>query len=323
MSNNTNSTIIGLFVIGAVAIVLASIVFFSGGDILREKERFVLYFDRTVQGLEIGAPVKLRGVKLGEVTSIQTHVVTNQRAVINAVYIETYPGEIRWDNEAEADRMFDEMLERDGMRAQLRIQSMLTGLLYIEVDFKPGAQDQKLYGLDPHTREIPTAPTEIEELSDILNEIDFQEIASSFQRIADNLDKFVSDDNFLALAANINSTLASIKKLADNADQTVIADLHTAIGQINTFMAALNEDYPTLAGELSASLQSLKSSLVQIENALAGAEHLLSDDSPVLYEVNSTLRELKKASRELGALAETLDRHPEAIMRGKQPQTGK
>lgn len=319
MNHKASSAVIGLFVLGAVAVILASIVFFSGGDFLKEKDRFVLYFDRTVQGLEIGAPVKLRGVKLGEVTAIQTHVLVKEKSVVTAVYIETYPGDIHYDLARGNEGIFDELLERRGMRAQLRIQSLLTGLLYIEVDFKPGDPDLKLYGLDPDTEEIPTAHSEIEELSDILNEIDFDAIASSFGRIADNLDRFVSDEEFLALAGNLNATMASIRTLADDADVAVNADLRPAVNEIKKLVAGINQDYPQLAADFGSSMARLETSLSKLETAMAGAGHLLSDDSPLLYEVNATLVQLKKASRDLAKLAETLERQPEALVRGKQP----
>lgn len=317
MSKKANTTLIGGFLLGAVGIVALAIFFLSGGLLFSDQDEFVMFFDRTVQGLELGAPMKLRGVKIGEVTRIESYLNQKEMNIINAVYVKVKRNEIKVGDLERSDDLLSTLIYKHGMRAQLRIQSLLTGLLYIEVDFKGQDAEIKYWGLVAGVEELPTATTEIEELSQIANRFDFDALSTSIRNITENLDKLVSAPETQALPENINKSLNSITRLADDLDQVVMHDVKGAIDKINSLAAGLNEDYPALADELQQSMVALRSAFGKLEHTMADANHLLSDDSPLIYEVVQTLDQLGKAAKKVDALAETLEREPESLLKGK------
>jgi paraquat-inducible protein B len=317
MSNKASTTLIGAFLIGAIGIVITAIVFFGDGRYFQDNENYVMYFDRSVQGLELGAPMKLRGVKVGEVTRIESYVTEKSMSIVNAVYVRVRRNEVNYSGNIKPDELVDTLIVNQGMRAQLRIQSLLTGLLYIEVDFMGADSEMKLWGLDPDTPELPTAITEIEELSQIANRFDFDALSRYFLSIAENLNAILSDPETLSLTANLNDSLQSIAKLADDMDRLLLEDIAAAIEEFKVLAAGINEGYPVVAEDLRQSMASLQTVFSKFESTLGSANHLLSDDSPLIYELSQTLDQLSKAAKKVSSLAETVERQPEALLRGK------
>ena len=158
-----NSFRIGAFIVGAILLVFLALLFFSGGDLFSQKERVVMYFEGSVQGLQVGAPIKLKGVILGEITDIQINFDSNTqdngnknnsaKNIVTAVTGDLALKRIsRKGNEVSLE-FFEEAIA-NGLRAQLNFQSFLTGLLYVELDFFPDTP-ATLYGFKKITLSYP------------------------------------------------------------------------------------------------------------------------------------------------------------------------
>lgn len=317
MSRQANTTMIGAFVLGAIAIVVMGLAFFSDGLLFSDREEYVMFFDRSVQGLEVGAPMKLRGVSIGEVTRIESYLTQDDLNIVNAVYVSVKGNELRSDGDYDPDELLDNLIVKHGMRAQLRIQSLLTGLLYIEVDFKGPEAEMKLWGLVAGVKELPTATTEIEELSQLANNFDFDALSTSMRSITENLDALIADPETQALPKNMNKSLDAVTHLANDMNQVLTRDVKVAVAQINELATNLNADYPAVADDLRQSMASLQAAFGKLEQTMADANHLLSDDSPVVYEVVQTLEQLGTAAKKISTLAATLEREPESLLKGK------
>ena len=317
MKHHDSVVAVGAFVMGAIVILAITLLFFTGGDIFRPKKAFVMYFDRSIQGLEPGAPMKLRGVKIGEVTGIQSHFVEKSMEVINAVHVEVILGQTQYEGSLDSEELLDTLIEDHGLRAQLKVQSFLTGLLYVEVDFKGWDAPKKLWHLHPDISEFPTLPSEIDKISDIANDIDFADIAGNIQQISDNIARFTGDPALLLLAENLNTTLRSVNGLARNTDEILMRELTSTIGALKNLLHRLGKDYQPLVDQLSQSLTSAQQSLSKLDGAADNARYLLSDDSQLLYEITKTLAEIQRAATKMADLAESLERQPEALIRGK------
>lgn len=317
MSNKANTATIGAFIIGAIAITLAGIMFFGGGRFFRDSQNFVMYFDRSIQGLEIGAPMKLRGVKIGEVTDIDSYINPETMNSINAVYVNVRADELKFDTSMTSNDILDLLIKKRGMRAQLRIQSMLTGLLYVEVDFMGPNSELKYWGLDPDTPELPTAKTEIEELSQLANRFDFDALSKNFGNIAANLDALTSDPELKRLAGNLNQSLESITGLATRVDQVMETDVASAFRQLDQLSRGLNKDYPLVAKDLRQGMRSMRSTFAGAEAAINSANFLLSDDSSLLFELREALAKVGAAAEAIDTLADTVEREPESLIKGK------
>ena len=169
MGSKANPTVIGAFVVGAVVLIIAVILLFSGGQFFVKKNLYVMYFDGSVTGLSVGAPVRFRGVQLGEVIEVVALHDPKDNNILIEVVVEITPGHItsvatRTGVAAamSPQAMINIMVKR-GLRASLASQSMLTGLLYIALDFHPGTP-VKLMGLNKQYVEVPTVPSSMEQM---------------------------------------------------------------------------------------------------------------------------------------------------------------
>ncbi len=182
MSKQANPTLIGIFVAGAIGLIVAGILIISGGKLLlTDKTNYVLYFKGSVKGLNIGSPVSFRGVNIGTVTDIQL-VVGEQESDIripviveidNTKFLSSQTGKsMMGDDDSIAE------LVTAGLRAQLQLQSLLTGQLFIQIDFFPNTE-ANLVEDNRYRRsykEIPTIPTPIEIIGKLLENLPVDKI---------------------------------------------------------------------------------------------------------------------------------------------------
>ncbi len=151
MAKQANKTLIGLFVVGAIVLLVAALVLFGSGKFFTKTNRYVAFFEGSVKGLSVGAPVMFRGVRIGKVDDFQVYYDAKEQKFKIPVLITLYPDKVHGvgmegdSSEAENRLMWDQML-KDGFRAELQIQSLVTGQLAVQLDFYPG-KPLKLYGL--------------------------------------------------------------------------------------------------------------------------------------------------------------------------------
>src|SRR5262245_25147733 len=174
MGSKINPTTIGAFVVGAIVLVIAGVLLFGGGKFFQEKVPYVLFFDSSVEGLNVGAPVIFRGVQIGQVKEISAIADPQTFDVQIRVLIELVRGVIKVGMEDQSFHFRDprqgvEKLIQNGARASLRMQSFVTGLLYVAIDFHPDTPI-RLLGLDPKHIELPTIPSDMDQLKSTLQE---------------------------------------------------------------------------------------------------------------------------------------------------------
>jgi len=178
MSRHANPTVIGGFVVGAIALVVAGILAFSSGQFFTEKRVFVLYFQDSVSGLGEGSPVEFRGVKIGRVIDINVIFDKDNLSFTIPVYIEIEPGRIDQIGRIYEPLVLNELLVKRGLRAQLKLKSFLTGQLIVELDFYPETPIELVAG-DPRYQELPTIPSSIIQFTKTLQKLDLDKLAQS------------------------------------------------------------------------------------------------------------------------------------------------
>jgi paraquat-inducible protein B len=162
--NRANPKLIGAFVIGAVALVVIGVLLLGGAKFLTEKRTFVAYFEGSVKGLNVGAPVEFEGVRIGSVTDIQLQFLTQDMELRIPVFLQFEPGKISQVGEqVDPHRRFLKPLVERGLRARLEMQSIVTGQLIVQLGFHPDTPI-RLVG-DGKVPEIPTVPTAMQELT--------------------------------------------------------------------------------------------------------------------------------------------------------------
>ena len=328
MSTKVSPTLIGAFVIGAVALIVIAILLLGSGRLFRQTRDFVLYFDNSVNGLRVGAPVKFKGVEVGSVKDIRLQLEkgaeVNKIPVIIEIDLEklTLRGatpEIAVDREAFHKAVVE------GFRGQLAMESLVTGVLYVALDFFPGTpinfvQQENVNNKYP---EIPTLPTSLELAKDavdrILNkleEVDFKRLIDSFTKTSDGVGQLVS----------VNSP--TVKSILQSVDQAM-PQLRGAILDFRTLTATANKNVTNVSADLHQTLTAAHSAIEQIaatmkeaETTIISVRTTIDPNSPTFYELTKSLREVSGAASSIRLLADSLDRNPQAPILGK-PETPK
>ena len=330
MNKKISPAVIGAFVLGAVALIIIAILVFGSGRLFRHTTDFVLYFDNSVNGLRIGAPVKIKGVEVGSVKDIRLHLEGEEEAkipVIIEIDLEKFVS--RGAAQAAKTAVDREALQRAivdrGLRGQLEMESLVTGLLFVALDFFPGTPINLVQreNADNKYPEIPTLPTSLEQAKDAvtqifnkLEEIDFKALIASLESTVDGINRTVN-------SPDLEATIRSLKQTMPKVDQAVLS--------IRDLAVTLNDNSKSLAANLEQTTVDTRASLKQADEALRQAtatmksaeaavtniETLTDLDSPVNYELVKGLREVSAAARSLRSLTGYLERNPRALIFGK------
>jgi len=319
MSNSKNTSFaIGAFIVGAIVLIFIALLFFSGGKFFSEKEKVIMYFEGSVQGLQVGAPVKLKGVELRQITDIQINFQNDNKTIVNAVTADLVMKRINSRGTRINSEFFDEAI-KNGMRAQLNFQSFLTGLLYVELDFYPDTP-VKLYGLQNDYRELPTVATQFEELSKSFAEMDIKGTVSHINDVAIELNNIIKSGQIQTTIKNINNAAVSIEKTSNNTNLRITQlsqNIEKTRTEIDKLLAELNARTPELANSIDKSLKDLSYSLEQVNKTAASIDGTVSEDAPLINQLNTTLSEISRSAQAFRNLTETLEQQPESVLRGK------
>jgi paraquat-inducible protein B len=330
MSKRANPTLIGAFVVGALALAVIGIVTLGGMQLFKKELPFVMFFEGSIGGLDVGAPVQIRGVRIGTVTKIRLFV-KNKIGVYVSVDPSLLPkgeGTVR----ARGVEAVDELIQQ-GLRAQLKTQSLLTGLLLVYLDFFPGTPIT-LVGLDPDVKEIPTVPTTLEQfqarIEAVLNKlgtIDLDELIKDVSQTLKGAKDLMSSpelkDTIISADAALKSANVAIQdaqvvlKHLDTKVETLGANADTAVTDVRALLGDARKALAKIDGEIGPLAASIKDASTSAQGTLRGVDRAVAGDSRMGAEVLRALRDVADAARSLKALADYLESHPEALLRGK------
>ncbi|HEY7709481.1 MAG TPA: MlaD family protein [Candidatus Entotheonella sp.] len=240
---------IGSFVVGAAALVVIGILVFGSGQFLKEKLDYVLYFDRSVEGLYVGSPVNFRGVKVGSVADIVVELDIGNEAssVRTPVYIQLTVGGVRQagvevDSALDAREVVDVLVQR-GLRASMQAQSLVTGQLSIALDFHPGTEP-RLSGFANEVPELPTIPSSFDEITQtametaaLLRKLPLEDLFSQVMGVAQEMNQLLIALNQVDIPASLAVTLEAMQQSARGAAQL----LHGLNAQVSPLTASLAE----------------------------------------------------------------------------------
>jgi paraquat-inducible protein B len=303
-----NPTLVGGFVLGALVLALVGIAVFGSGRLFRETHPFVLYFTGSVNGLNPGAPVKFKGVEVGSVQRIQVLFEPSAGDVRIPVYIELDADKLaRAGVHAEFTPESIHRAIDQGLRGRLEPQSLVTGLLFVNLDYIPEAEPH-FVGAAGGLPEIPTVPQQIEEATEVVKQI--------VQRLGE-----------LDLKALVESATGTLDALRDLAGSD---EARRAVSSLDETLIALRELSKTLEtsiGPLGKSLQTAADQTQQVEKeltkTLGAVQQLVKPGSPITQQLSTALQDVSAAARSMRQLAETLERNPGAIVRGRSTDGGR
>jgi len=321
MSEKPHTVAIGAFILGALLIGFTIIIFALGTNFGQSRETVVMVFDGSVKGLNVGAPVALRGVQIGQVTRIELMLDADSLDLIMLVEAQLSGENIQrlgGDTKAVADGLIAR-----GLRAQLKTQSLLTGLLYIQLDFRPD-KAPVLAQIDTEYTQIPTIPTDLELLARQVEEIDLAALAAKLEGTVDGINAFVTNPAFQSLPANLEDSLAAVTGLSNELRGQLASSgpkLDGVLVGASATLAEVKSELPQLSALTQKNLDVLSNAITAFEDTMRNIDSLVAPGSATAYQLDKALRELTLASRSIQQLANMLDRQPEALLRGKQEDT--
>jgi len=341
MSKQANKIAIGGFVVGAIGLVILGMLVFGSGKFFQKKSVQVMYFKGSVKGLNVGAPVKFRGVDIGMVRDVLITIDPHDDEFYVPVYVEIFQDRlILLDTQKDMFEYYRDMKEMDklvnqmGLRAQLQLQSLLTGQLFVNYDFYPDTE-VKIIGLEKQFYEIPTIPTTLQMLSGSIEQIirdfseaNFQEIIKNIAEAAEGVNSLVNSEGLKKSIRELNEALTGLKKLIHNADTLVVNvndrvdpvadDFEKTMADTRQLVKNIDSRVGPVAGSVEETLGSVQTTFTQAESLLREAEGLIAKDSYMSHEIIKTLESLSAASRAIQDLADYLQRQPEAFIKGKR-----
>lgn len=331
MSRKASPTVIGAFVLAGVALLVIGVLIFGGRELFQEKQKFVTYFEGSVQGLRVGSNVLFRGVRVGYVTDID--VITDE-SMLNyqiPVTFEILPESVTLISGGKAfgsptttSSRLDDMI-RAGLRTRLDVESFVTGQLVVDMDMHPDTK-AVFRGQNPPYPEIPSIPSGIQQvmqrveafLSNVQQKVPLDQVVEDLLGAIRGIDRLVNSPDLAA-------SLAGINKLV-NARET--QDLPAALNGAMTELQAATRDARALIGNVDRRLdpalekavplmEQLGATLKEGEAVLALARGQLASNPETAAQLAAALRELERSARSIRVLVDSLEREPEALIRGK------
>jgi len=329
MSKQANKTVIGIFVVGAIALVVIAIVVLGSGKFFKKTFTAVCYFEGSVGGLNIGAPVVFRGVRIGSVKDVILRADATDLAFTIPVYIEIEPDRfevIGGPSRREGKGQYLKPLIDRGLRASLETQSLVTGQMQVGLDLQPD-KPAKFVAKDTTTPEIPTIPTPMQELAKKIQKLPIDEIFEKLSSTLSKIDNLVGSPEIVEAIRSVNLALADVRKLVQNVDNRVGPLASSIEGTVNDYgklardasnkIDTLSLGLSDTIKEIQKAVSGIEKTLEQAQLTLAQARQTLSEDSTLSYEIAETLDELQKGARSIRLLADDLKRHPESAIWGK------
>ena len=266
--------------------------------IYKVKQYIRFYFDGSVRGLSVGAPVEIRGIKLGEVTDFQLEGDANNssfRIPVTASYeigrIKILHADEMADTPEARRKRLQELVDK-GLRAQLKTGSLLTGQLFVELDFHDDAPPAELR-VEDGVIVFPTIPGALEairaDLTDLLNKLHnlpIEEIGKDLRSTVRGASELTNSEDLRQALRNLNNTLANSQQLTAQLNENTAPALEKTLNEAITTLTALQKN-------------------------------VLQEDSAIYFELTRTLTELSNAARSVREFADYLERHPDALIKGK------
>jgi len=320
MSKPASKTLIGVFVLGALVLAVIALVIFGSGKFFERRITYVMYFDGSVKGLNIGSPVVFRGVKIGSVKDIELKADAKDFKVFIPVYVQVEPQKVTVIKGAPGHGQYIEELIKQGLRAQLEMQSIVTGQLMINVDFFPD-KPARFVGLDTKYPEIPTISSPLDEMLKTAQELPLKELFDRLLKSIAGIEKITNSPQMTASLDSLSESLKESRKILTKIDHE-IGPMMTSLKEASTSIKTFADKSEGVPAAVEKTLATAQDALKQAEKTFLSVHNLASNNSVLVYQVDTALEEVSRASRSVRSLSDYLYRHPESLITGKKPAKG-
>jgi phospholipid/cholesterol/gamma-HCH transport system substrate-binding protein len=358
MSKPANKTLIGIFVLGAITLLVIAVVVLGSGKFFKKTFKAVCFFEGSVGGLSVGAPVVFNGVRIGEVTDIILRYNTTDLTTTIPVYIEVDPQ--RMTILGPRPTSFQEnlrLLIDHGLRARLELESIVTGKLQVSLGFYPD-RPVKLAGGNQKYPEIPTIPSTVQEITKRIEQLPLEEMVKNIATAAEGINRIINSPEITKTIQSVSLAAEEARSLIQNLNSQVqprSSDVQQTLREAQKVLRDIDVDAATLTssvdgtvkdvqklvqnvdrqvGPLGPSIQRTLASiektsdeagmtLRQARQTLTALEGDIGEDSELMYELEKTVKEVGAAGKAIQSLANTLERQPESLLFGRKKITGR
>ncbi len=334
---------IGVFVVLSLSLFMTAIVIFGGNKFFAKERLIIAYFDGSLNGLSVGAPVTYRGVIIGQVKTIKIHIEgagLKSQEISIPIIIALSPEStmiVEDDQNRNDSDIYDfmEAMCKQGLRAKLKLQSLVTGKRYVDLAFY---ENSPAIYRDTGNKyfEIPTLPSDMQQFTKMMENVDIGKLYTKFMNTLNSMETLSATfsetidkektrqllDNILSSTTSLQSLLAKLdngvdpmlKKADSGLDQIAALTRHTD----DLILSLDNEIVPEILSDLNVSFENLNLTIQQAGTLLAQAEKTISPYSPLYYRFTETMKQLEETTRAIEKLSDFIHRNPETLIFGLQ-----
>lgn len=358
MSKPANKTLIGVFLLGATALLVIAVIVLGSGRFFRNTVKAVCFFEGSIGGLNVGAPVVFNGVRIGSVREVILRCDMGDLTTTIPVYIEIDPRRVETVGPRPRKDGFEKSLRLlidHGLKARLELQSIVTGALQLALGSYP-ERPAKFVGADQRYVEIPTIPTPLQEITKKLEQLPIEEIITDIATAVDGINRVLNSPEMMKTIQSVSLAAEEAKGLMLNLNsrvEPVSADLQQTMQETRNLLREIDVKATTLTsgfdgalkhiqelaqhvdrqvGPLTLSMQGTLSgiekiadeagmTLREVQQSFAALEGNIGEDSELMYELKKAVKEMGSAGKAIRSLAKALEQQPESLLFGRKKKT--
>lgn len=323
MATNRSYTVIGAFLLGALILLVIALLSFGGTRLLSDQRQAIIFFDQSVLGLTEGSRVMFRGVQIGTVKRVQLRLDPGHGRARIAVTIRISDTDvIMLDDSQETSQVETKDLVQRGLRAQLVVYSYVTSQLAVNLNFMPNTEPH--FVADPETLdlpEIPSVPSEIEQLKDTVSDLPWRETLDSVNdtmqimvKLARDLDETVN-----TLGPSLTQTSDTARKTLETVHESINSSssrLNRTIASVNKLSENLNTQIESRDKQLDRILDNAEQTSAQLDQLAKNLRDLSDPGSDSRRDIDSAIRDLAASASSLRRFSERIERDPNALLFG-------
>jgi paraquat-inducible protein B len=309
-------------------LLVIAVVVLGSGKFFRKTFKAVCFFEGSVGGLSVGAPVVFNGVRIGEVTDVVLRYDTRDLTATVPVYIEIDPQ--RMKTLGPRPTSFEENLKLlidHGLRARLELQSIVTGQLQVSFGFYPD-RPAKFVGTDQKYPEISTIPSTVQEITKRIEQLPLEEMIKNIATAAEGINRLVNSPEITKTIQSVSLAVEEAKGLIQSLKSqtaTLTSSIDGTVKDIQKLAQDIDRQVEPLGPSIQRTLLSIEKTsdeagmtFRQAQQILAVLEGDIGEDSELMYELKKAVKEVGTAGKSIQGLAKSLERQPESLLFGKK-----
>jgi paraquat-inducible protein B len=322
MSKSSNPTALGLFLAIGLALGIAGVLIFTSGTLFHPQQKAILYFDASLKGLDPGAAVKFRGVTIGKVEQvlIRHNQSSEDSSMPVIIAIDKKLAQSKSDQQLQigSQARLDQAIGQ-GLRGRLDAESLVTGVLYVDLDMVRNPPPPVFHQLRPEYHEIPTMPSDFQQFLVTLEHLDLPDLRQKLSTLLTRLDASLTQLNMVQINADMTNLLVAAHHLVATPELTnSISAVKRTLDHAEVVLTRIGGRVDPVADNLTNTLYEAQKTIIEARRGIQNLSGLLEPDSSFHSEITEALEQIGQASRAVADLAEFLKRNPNALLMGKK-----